>query len=1014
MTVSLRIPRTHRAVLSAVLLALACLALAARPGDAAAAPTAAWSPCYVQVGPFECSTVRVPLDYDHPDGETIPIALTRLPATDPGRKIGSLFVNPGGPGGSGVDFVVGLGKELYTPEVRARFDIVGFDPRGIMRSSGLRCFGTPKQWGSAVPPFAFPTTPAEEAQTITADRYVDHACEARGTRVLDHMSTANVARDLDVLRSAVGDDELSYAGYSYGSYLGVTYANLFPDRVRAVIVDGVVDPIAWSTGHGDDALTLPFSTRLRGYASAQATLDEFFRLCDAAGPACAFSGGSAARFAALAERARQAPLELVFPDGSKVPLRYSDLIGISLGAMYTSSAWRDYAQLLATIEQYSSPAAVGARVSAFMAKYGPSLYPNFVEGGPAVACEDSDNPDGYGAWSTAGAQADTASYFGRIWTWSWSVCAEWKAFDSGRYMGPFTKTTANPLLVVGTRFDPATPYEGAVTVHDLMPDSALLTVNGWGHTSLFLSKCADSAVENYLIDLARPAAGTECNQDADPFAAATAATAATDKRLKALSYVNGRSSRSVLPAPRGGALRWRARPRAAGPSWADLSGSAVDALGAQTGVDDRGNAVYAWSSSDPATGKVRVQARTRSASGRLGPVLALSDPAVDAFDVHVAVNARGAAVFSWLEADAAGSALLVKTRSRSARGALGPAATVSEPGRDAFEHMAAITGNGDAIVTWTSLDNDTGSADVKARWRSAAGALGPVLAVGDPALDSFGPQVAVNALGDATLAWTLRDPATGRIRAQTRTGAAGGDLGPTVDLSDPARNAGDVDVAVAPDGDAVFDWIVVNDETLSGSAQARSRPRGRALGAIVDLSSPSDDAWDPAVGVADDGDAELTWWVPDRAGARVEARSLSARGTTGPRVTLSDGADDGFEPDVAVAGDGRAVYTWLAFDSRGVRVQARSRSPRGVLGPAANLTGPSEDAFSAQVAITGDGDAVFGWSAVSGAGYQVLGRSRSAGGTLGPLATISTTDRDAFEAGINRTSDRMEAIADAR
>ena len=355
-----------------------------------------------------------------------------------------------------------------------------------------------------------------------------------------------------------------------------------------------------------------------------------------------------------------------------------------------------------------------------------------------------------------------------------------------------------------------------------------------------------------------------------------------------------------------------------------------------------------------------------------------------------------------------GGVLVVKTRTRSARGALGPVAAVSEPGHDAFEHTAAISGDGDAIVTWTSADAASGS-DVKARWRSAAGALGPVLAVGDPALDSFGPQVAVNAVGDATFAWTVGDVATGRTRTQTRSGAAGGALGPIADLSDPARNAGDVHLAVAPDGDAVFDWLDLDAATSRASAQARSRSRGGTLGEIVDLSSPTDDASDPAVGVADDGDAELTWWIIDRAGARVEARSLSARGSAGPRVTLSDGADDGYEPDVAVAGDGRAVYTWLAFDSSGVRVQARSRSPRGVLGPTADVTRPAEDAFSAQVAITGDGDAVLGWSAINGAGYQVLGRSRSVTGTLGPLAIVSTDGRDAFEAGVNRTSEHLGA-----
>lgn len=1025
MTASMRLHRTPRVLLIVALLALACVALALRPGDAAAAPTAAWSKC--DKPPLQCATVRVPLDYDHPDGETIAISLIRLPATDPGRRIGSLFVNPGGPGGSGVDTVRIEGETLYSQQLRSRFDIVGFDPRGIQRSSGLRCFGSPNQWGPAVPPHAFPMTAAEEAQTAEADRYIDDACEARGSRVLDHMSTANVARDLDVLRNAVGDDKLSYAGYSYGSYLGVTYANLFPDRVRAVMVDAVVDPVAWSTGRGDEALTLPFSTRLQSHAGAQATLDEFFRLCDAAGPRCAFSGGAAARFAALAERARQAPLQVELPGGLKAELRYSDLIGLTLNQMYDSMRWRAFAGLLAALEQPASPATAGARLSAFMAKYGESRYRSYLEGGPAVACEDSDNPDDYSTWSAAGAQADTASYFGRLWTWNWSRCAEWKAFDGDRYMGPFNKRTANPLLVVGMRFDPATRYEGAVTVHDLMPNSSLLTVNGWGHGSPLMSKCADAAVERYLIELTTPPAGTECNQDADPFAEAPPDPARADRRVRALRSITGRSARSGRAVPRARLLGLHVRSSGLRASWTDAAGSAVDALGAQTAVDDRGNAVYAWSSADPGSGTVRVRARTRAADGTLGRVLTLSEPGVDAADVRVAVNRRGAAVFSWLEEDEAGMRA-VKTRSLTAGGALRPAATVSGSGLP-VEHMVAITGDGDAIVTWTAIAPDDILAaafanllgipvfyfgHVKARQRSAAGTLGPVAEVADPALYSFGPKVAVDAAGDATFAWTQRDPETWRTRAQTRSGPNGGDLGAIADLSDPARDAIDVDLAVEADGDAVFDWRSFDNTTSRAAVQARTRSRTGTLRAIVDISDPADDAWDPKVAVNDSGEAQLTWWVAGRAGARVEARSLSPRGRTGPRVTLSDAADDGYEPSVGVADDGGATFAWLAFDSGGVRVQTRSRSARGGLGPVNGLTSPAEDAYSAQVAVTGAGAAVFGWSALNGAGYQVQGRARSADGTLGPPATISTSDRETFEAAVSRMDRRMEHAMKAR
>jgi len=268
-------------------------------GGAAAPSKVAWSKCFAQLGPFECGTVQVPLDYNRPSGgATISLALVRLPAADQAHRIGSLFVNPGGPGGSGVDEVLDAGSALFTgpgDEVRARFDIVGFDPRGIARSTALRCFGNPRQWGGAFTPFAFPSTPEEEQIWIAADLFLDGNCARRGGSIADHMSTANVARDLDVLRRAVGDEKLSYYGVSYGSYLGVTYANLFPNRVRALVVDGVLDPIEWATGVGNEGSTVPFSTRLKSDVGAHATLQEFFRLCDAGGPACAFGPNSAAR-----------------------------------------------------------------------------------------------------------------------------------------------------------------------------------------------------------------------------------------------------------------------------------------------------------------------------------------------------------------------------------------------------------------------------------------------------------------------------------------------------------------------------------------------------------------------------------------------------------------------------------------------------------------------------------------------------------------------------------------------
>lgn len=507
-------------------LALLCIFAGTTAGGAGAGPgKISWSKCYADQGPFECGSVQVPLDYDEPNGATISLAVIRLPATDPAHRIGSLFLNPGGPGGSGVDYTRFAGPFLYTPEVRARFDLVGFDPRGIVRSTALRCFGNDKQWAPYFTPFSFPSNPAEEQVWMSADLYLDGNCAQRGGKIDYHMSTANVARDLDVLREAVGDAKLTYAGVSYGTMIGQTYANMFPSNVRAIIIDGVLDPIAWTTGVGNEGSTVPFSTRLRSDQGAQATLNEFFRLCDAGGPRCAFAPDSANRFKALGDELKAHPADVTFPDGTTGVVNYSNLIGMTLGAMYDSSTWEDFAAALADLESQASAATLGIRLQAFwhpwnayITKHGQPRYYNGLEGFPAVACADADDPHSYSAWSTNGAAADAQfGTFGRIWTWVSSICAAWPTSDADRYTGPWNHRTANPVLVIGNLFDPATRYQGAVTASSLLPNSRLLTVHGWGHTSLFLSSCADAVQTRYLVDLTLPPVGTVCEQDHVPF-----------------------------------------------------------------------------------------------------------------------------------------------------------------------------------------------------------------------------------------------------------------------------------------------------------------------------------------------------------------------------------------------------------------------------------------------------------------------------------------------------------------
>lgn len=223
------------------------------------------------------------------------------------------------------------------------------------------------------------------------------------------------------------------------------------------------------------------------------------------------------------------PLVLTNPDGSTLEVNYSILISATLGAMYDSLSWEDFAGALADLEAAAAAPAtpraakLGARLQAYLgvpsyiAKRGFPHYSNQVEGFPAVACADSDNPDSYSAWSAAGAAADATGYFGRIWTWVSSICAAWPRGDSDRYSGPWNTWTANPVLVIGNQFDPATRYQGAVTAAALLPNSRLLTVHAWGHTSLFRSQCADEVAADYLVNLVLPPEGTVCEQDHVPF-----------------------------------------------------------------------------------------------------------------------------------------------------------------------------------------------------------------------------------------------------------------------------------------------------------------------------------------------------------------------------------------------------------------------------------------------------------------------------------------------------------------
>ena len=251
-------------------------------GGPGAPPVLRWRTCRKT---DQCATARLPLDYHHPGGAKITLALLRIRAADPRRRLGTIFVNPGGPGDSARAFAALL-PQAVPRVILDRFDIVGVDPRGVGGSTPLRCFATRAAQARALAPFSpgsFPVTAAQQRSWIGAARALGRACSTTGRPIASAMSTTDDALDMDVLRRAVGDRKLTYFGESYGSYLGLVYANMFPGRVRALVIDGIIDPPEL-VGTPATA-SVPVFDRLGSAAASDRALRELLELCQrACGP----------------------------------------------------------------------------------------------------------------------------------------------------------------------------------------------------------------------------------------------------------------------------------------------------------------------------------------------------------------------------------------------------------------------------------------------------------------------------------------------------------------------------------------------------------------------------------------------------------------------------------------------------------------------------------------------------------------------------------------------------------
>jgi pimeloyl-ACP methyl ester carboxylesterase len=512
----------------------------ATAGGGPSTPRLTWRACATGPAEAQCATAAVPLDYDRPGGPTIDIALARIPATDPARRLGTVFINPGGPGGSGVQMALGGFGESLRDNLDGRFDVVGFDPRGVGASAPLRCFENAEERDRYLAEFevVFPYRFEQERPYFETYRELPRRCFARDPVIARHMSTADVARDLDLLRRAVGDPRLTYLGFSYGSYLGNTYANLFPRRIRALAIDGVLDPRLWSSGWQIK------SDRV----ATQEEFEEFLRLCDEAGRACAFAapGGSRARWERLARSLRARPVTL--PDGSVY--RYDLLIADAASAMYAPEVWggpEGFAVLLdlvadAVLGDQGAAAGVASVRSRLLDRLRPvrqEPYDNSFEAYYGNQCADTEYPRSFAAFHVIGRYAEAGSRFGPFWWWWNAGCADWPVAPD-RYVGPWTARTSAPVLVVGNYFDGVTDYAGARATARLLRNSRLLSYAGWGHTAYGRSACVTAHVDRYLLTGAPPPRGTVCPANPNPFLTAVAQRAAD-------------AARPVLPPP------WRAR-----------------------------------------------------------------------------------------------------------------------------------------------------------------------------------------------------------------------------------------------------------------------------------------------------------------------------------------------------------------------------------------------------------------------------------------------------------------------
>lgn len=455
-----------------------------------------WESCN---GRFECADMKVPLSYDEPDGETIDISLVRLPAKDKDKRIGSLVLNPGGPGGSGIEYARAA-RLVLTSDVIDHYDVVGFDPRGVGRSTPIECLND-RQMNRFLELDPNPEVDEDVAVTVRQSKRFGPRCKRNSPDLTPNIGTPYVARDLDVLRSVLGDERLNFLGKSYGTFIGATYADLFPSRVGRMVLDGAVDP------------TLTNAELSRGQALGfEVALERFAAWC-ADQKECPLSDDPAEAVQEVADFLAAVEEEPLPAERGRPLTAAQATLGI-VGSLY--SAEYGWESLMYALDSAFDGDGLALQSEAdWLTERRPdgSFANNANEALYAVNCID--RPDRAGPEETEAQAAEwskDAPVFGATLAWGNLPCYYWPvpAVDEPREI---KAPGAGPIVVVGTEFDPATPYPWSVALADQLDSGVLVSwMGGDGHTAYFSgSKCIDRAVDKYLVDGDVPENGLECD-----------------------------------------------------------------------------------------------------------------------------------------------------------------------------------------------------------------------------------------------------------------------------------------------------------------------------------------------------------------------------------------------------------------------------------------------------------------------------------------------------------------------